>query len=61
MPAAGHGGMLPGMAGQGAASMGPAHCVPRGPCWPHGVARGEYAGEEYGEPPTGCVGYMERI
>lgn len=22
---------------------------------------GEYGGEEYGEPPTGCVGNMERI
>lgn len=58
MPAAGHGGMLLGMAGQGAA---PVHCAPRGPCWPQGVARGEYAEEEQGEPPTGCVGYMERI
>lgn len=47
--------------GQGAGAAGLAHWLPRGPCKPQGDAVGEYGGEEYGEPPAGCTGNMERI
>lgn len=59
-PAFAQTGMLVGNVGQGATA-GPAHWFPIRPCWPQGTAVGEYGGEEYGEPPFGCWGKMERI
>lgn len=61
MPAGAHAATIwPGIVGQGATA-GPAHWFPRSTCWLHGMVVGEYGGEEYGEPPTGCIGNMERI
>lgn len=55
-PGGAHGEMLPGAVGHGAA-----HWFPGSACWPQGMLAGGYVGDEYGEPPTGCVGNIERI
>lgn len=61
-PGGAHAATPPDTVGQGAtATARPDHWFPGGPFWPWVIAVGEYGGEEYGEPPSGCVGNMERI